>query len=163
MAAACANAVLDVVLEDGFLDRVIQMGNLIEKELTHLVSRYPSVITGIRGEGMMWGLKCGVPNGELVAKALDHGLLTVPAGDNVVRFLPPLIVDENHVREAMVIIEHCAQEFANMKTSPRHFLELKDIAAEELRRIIDMGTSFKRGESLDKKSKQLSGRACNDF
>ena len=112
LAAACANAVLDVVLEDGFLERVIKMGELIEKELTNLVLQYPKVIKSVRGKGMMWGLKCEVPNSEIVAKALDRGLLTVPAGENVVRFLPPLIADESHVREAVVIIEHCAQEFA---------------------------------------------------
>ena len=86
LAAACANAVLDVILEGGFLDHVVEMGHLVEAELEGLVSRYPSVIESVRGVGMMWG-GSGVPNGELVAKAFDHGLLTVPAGDNVVRFL----------------------------------------------------------------------------
>ena len=88
------------------------MGELIEKELTNLVLQYPKVIKSVRGKGMMWGLKCEVPNSEIVARALDRGLLTVPAGENVVRFLPPLIADESHVRDAVVIIEHCAQEFA---------------------------------------------------
>ena len=113
LAAACANAVLDVVLEDGFLDHVVEMGKLVESELNGVASRFPGVIESVRGVGMMWGMKCGVPNGELVAKAFDQGLLTVPAGDNIVRFLPPLIVDENHVREAVGIIETCAQEFAS--------------------------------------------------
>jgi len=47
----------------------------------------------------------------MVAKAFDHGVLTVPAGDNVVRFLPPLIVDETHIEEAVGAIEACAKEF----------------------------------------------------
>lgn len=111
LAAACANAVLDVVLEDGFLDHVVEMGKLVEAELNGIVSRFPGVIESVRGTGMMWGMKCAVPNSELVAKAFGKGLLTVPAGDNVVRFLPPLIVQENHVKEAVGIIEDCCKEF----------------------------------------------------
>lgn len=111
LAAACANAVLDVILEDGFLDRVVEMGNLVDAELKGVVSRNPDVIESARGTGMMWGMKCAVPNGELVAKAFDKGLLTVPAGDNVVRFLPPLIVEESHIKEAVGIVEACCAEF----------------------------------------------------
>ena len=111
LASACANAVLDVILEDGFLDQVVEMGKLVGEELNGLVSRQPGVIESVRGAGMMWGMKCVVPNGELVAKAFDKGLLTVPAGDNVVRFLPPLIVEESHVKEAVGIIEACCEEF----------------------------------------------------
>ncbi|MEE2995840.1 MAG: aspartate aminotransferase family protein [Pseudomonadota bacterium] len=113
LAAACANAVLDVVLGGGFLDHVLEMGRLVEAGLNRVVSRHPDVIQSVRGIGMMWGMKCVVPNGELVAKAFDHGLLTVPAGDNVVRFLPPLIVEENHIEEALTVIENCAQEFVS--------------------------------------------------
>jgi len=111
LAAACANAVLDVILEDGFLDHVVEMGKRVETELNDVASRYPNVIESVRGIGMMWGMKCVVPNGQMVAKAFDHGLLTVPAGDNVVRFLPPLIVDETHIEEAVGAIEACAKEF----------------------------------------------------
>ena len=111
LAAACANAVLDVILEDGFLYHVVEMGKRVETELNDVASRYPNVIESVRGIGMMWGMKCVVPNGQMVAKAFDHGLLTVPAGDNVVRFLPPLIVDETHIEEAVGAIEACAKEF----------------------------------------------------
>jgi len=111
LAAACANAVLDVILEDGFLDHVVEMGKRVETELNDVASRYPNVIESVRGIGMMWGMKCVVPNGQMVAKAFDRGLLTVPAGDNVVRFLPPLIVDETHIEEAVGAIEACAKEF----------------------------------------------------
>ena len=112
LAAACANAVLDTVLHDGFLDHVVEMGQMVEAELNGIATRYSQVIESVRGIGMMWGLKCGVSNGELVARAFDNGLLTVPAGDNVVRFLPPLIVEESHIREAVDVIEACARELA---------------------------------------------------
>jgi acetylornithine/N-succinyldiaminopimelate aminotransferase len=111
LAAACANAVLDVVLEDGFLNHVVEIGKFVETQLKDVISRNSGVIESVRGAGMMWGMKCAVPNSELVAKAFGMGLLTVPAGDNVVRFLPPLIVEENHIREAVGIIEACCAEF----------------------------------------------------
>ena len=113
LAAACANAVLDVLPEDGFLANVVKLGNLVNDELKRIVSDHPNVIESVRGTGMMWGMKCVVPNGDLVAKAFDHGLLTVPAGENVVRFLPPLIVTEEHIHEAVVIIDACCKELGS--------------------------------------------------
>lgn len=112
LAAACANAVLDVVLEKGFLEHVREMGNLIAVELSAVAGRHPGVLESIRGAGMMWGMKCVVPNMDLVGKAFDKGLLTVPAGENVVRFLPPLIIEESHVNEAVGIIEACCEELS---------------------------------------------------
>ena len=109
LAAAVSNAVLDVMLEQGFMSNVVEMGNLLQKELARVADRYPNVVTATRGLGLMLGIKCGVPNVELAAKALEHGLLTVVAGDNVLRMLPPLIVGEDHVREAVSLIERsCA-------------------------------------------------------
>ena len=113
LAAACANAVLDVLLEDGFLANVLEMGQLVNDELKRVIGDHSNVIESVRGAGMMWGMKCVVPNGDLVAKAFDHGLLTVPAGENVVRFLPPLIVTENHIHEAVGIIDACCKELGS--------------------------------------------------
>ena len=90
---------------------IIALRDYLGAELSGIASRHPKVVESARGTGLMWGMKCVVPNGELVAKAFDHGLLTVPAGDNVVRFLPPLIVEEAHVKEAVGIIEACCAEF----------------------------------------------------
>jgi acetylornithine/N-succinyldiaminopimelate aminotransferase len=110
LAAACANAVLDVLLEDGFLANVLKMGQLVNDELKRVIGDHSNVIESVRGAGMMWGMKCVVPNGDLVANAFDHGLLTVPAGENVVRFLPPLIVTQDHIHEAVGIIDACCKE-----------------------------------------------------
>ena len=110
LAAACANAVLDVVLEPSFLKRVVETGNLIEREITKIAADYPSIIQEIRGIGMMWGIRCVIPNMDLVKKAFEKNLLTVPAGENVVRFLPPLITREEHVQEAVEILESCCKE-----------------------------------------------------
>jgi acetylornithine/N-succinyldiaminopimelate aminotransferase len=67
------------------------------------------VIAEIRGEGLMLGIKCKVPNTQLVAAALEEKLLTIGAGDNVVRLIPPLILNEADVNEAIAKLEKAAQ------------------------------------------------------
>ena len=110
LASAVANAVLDVMLADGFFDHVVEMGNLMNTELAGVAERHPSVIESVRGVGLMWGMKCAMPNADLAAKAFEHGLLTVLAGDNVMRFLPPLIIEPAHIEEAVGILETCCGE-----------------------------------------------------
>ena len=110
LASAVANAVLDVMLADGFFDHVVEMGNLMNTELAGVAERHPSVIESVRGAGLMWGMKCAMPNADLAAKAFEHGLLTVLAGDNVMRFLPPLIIEPAHIEEAVGILETCCGE-----------------------------------------------------
>ena len=105
LAMAIGNAVLDVVLDDGFLDHVRDMSLQLKQSLASLSDRYPDVIEAVRGEGLLIGLKAKVPNGELVAQMREEGLLAVPAGDNVVRLLPPLNVTADEVRQAMDRIE----------------------------------------------------------
>ena len=105
LAMACANAVLDILLADGFLANVERMGRLLRARLEALVKRYPNILVDVRGAGLMLGIKCIVPNTEMVNKLRDAGLLTVGAGDNAVRVLPPLIVEEAHVEEALAILD----------------------------------------------------------
>ncbi len=100
LATTVAGAVLDVVLADGFLAHVARMGGLLRQRLAELEDRYPTIIEQARGEGLMYGLKTRVPNGDFAAAARAEGLLTVLAGDNVVRLLPPLTIDESHIAEA---------------------------------------------------------------
>jgi acetylornithine/N-succinyldiaminopimelate aminotransferase len=110
LATTIGGAVLDVVLEEGFLDRVARLGGLLRQRLAELEDRYPSIIETARGEGLMFGVKTRIPNGDFAAAARAEGLLTVLAGDNVVRLLPPLIIDENHIAEAMQRLEKaCAR------------------------------------------------------
>jgi acetylornithine/N-succinyldiaminopimelate aminotransferase len=108
LATACANAVLDILLADGFFANVERMGRLLRGRLEALVKRHPDVFVDLRGEGLMLGLKCVVPNTEMVNKLRAAGLLTVTAGDNTVRVLPPLIIDESHVEEALAILDKVA-------------------------------------------------------
>ena len=114
LAMAVANAVLDVVLAEGFLEGVRATAETLRGRLEELVARHPDLFEGIRGEGLMLGLKC-IPegaNGDLVKAAIAHGLLTVPAGDNVVRMVPPLIIDEGHIDQAVAILETAATDVA---------------------------------------------------
>lgn len=101
LAASVGAAVLDVVLAEGFMARVARLGALLRQRLAELEDRYPAIIEEVRGEGLMFGLRTRVPNGDLAAAARAEGLLTVLAGDNVVRLLPPLIIDEADIAEAV--------------------------------------------------------------
>ena len=100
LAMAVGNAVLDVVLADGFLDSVCDMGIRLKQNLAEIVDTFPDLYEQIRGEGLMLGLKCKVPNSDVLAAFRDEKLLTVAGGDNIIRFLPPLVVTEDEIRIA---------------------------------------------------------------
>lgn len=110
LAMAVGNAVLDVILEDGFLQHVNDVALVFRQGLEGLKDRYPEIIEAIRGEGLMLGIKARVPNVELVAAMRSEHLLSVPAGDNVVRLLPPLTVTAEEAREGLARIERAAEK-----------------------------------------------------
>jgi acetylornithine/N-succinyldiaminopimelate aminotransferase len=101
LAMAVGNAVLDVVLEKGFIERVAQTGLLLKQRLAEIRDRHPALIAEVRGEGLLLGMRVLVPNSDLVNACRDEGLLTVAAGENVVRLVPPLIVGEAEISAAM--------------------------------------------------------------
>lgn len=101
LAMAVANAVLDQVLADGFIEHVKDLGRTLRQKLARLADEHPDIIEGVRGEGLMLGIKCKVPNTDLVAAARSEHLLVVGAGDNTVRLLPPLNIGEHEVEEAI--------------------------------------------------------------
>jgi acetylornithine/N-succinyldiaminopimelate aminotransferase len=105
LAMAVGNAVLDVVLAPGFLDHVQRMGLLLKQRLAALKDRHPGVVAEIRGQGLLVGLRTHVPNTDVVAAARDRKLLTIAAGDNVVRLLPPLIVTEAEIAQAVEMLD----------------------------------------------------------
>lgn len=108
LAMAAANAVLDVMLEDGFLEHVQAVGRVMWDGLEGLVKRHPKVFAEARGAGLMLGLKCVVTNTDVMARARGEGLLVVAAGDNVVRILPPLIIGNAEAEEALAILDRVA-------------------------------------------------------
>ncbi len=110
LAMAAADTVLDVMAEPGFFPHVEQMATLLRGRLEETCARFPHVVEQIRGRGLMLGLKARIPNTELSAKLLANGLLTVGAGDNVVRLLPPLIIGEREIDEAIDILSRTFSE-----------------------------------------------------
>ncbi len=112
LAMAVGNAVLDIVLDEPFLAHVREIGAALQRRLALLAARFPGVIAEVRGMGLMLGLKCVIGNRTVVGKLLEGGLLSIPAGDNVVRLLPPLIIGEREVEEACRIIENACAELA---------------------------------------------------
>jgi acetylornithine/N-succinyldiaminopimelate aminotransferase len=105
LAMAVGNAVLDVMLAPGFFDHVAAMGLRLKQRLAALKDEHGAVIDEVRGQGLMLGVKCKVPNQLLVQRLAAERMLTVQAGDNVVRLLPPLIVGEAEIDEACAKID----------------------------------------------------------
>ncbi|KFG70055.1 aspartate aminotransferase family protein [Microvirga sp. BSC39] len=105
LAMAVGNAVLDVILAPGFLKEVERKGLLLKQRLAEVKDRHPGVIADVRGHGLMMGLRSVVPNTELVAAARAQKLLLIGAGDNVARILPPLIISDAEIGEAVNRIE----------------------------------------------------------
>ncbi len=99
LAMAVGETVLALITAPGFLARVSEASGRLRQRLEGLVAAFPDVLEGVRGEGLLLGLKCRASNAALVAKARDALLLSVPAGDNVVRILPPLIVSDAEIDE----------------------------------------------------------------
>lgn len=117
LAMAVGNAVLDVVLEDGFLQSVNDKALVAKQSLASVVDEFPDVFEDVRGTGLMLGLKCKMPNTDVNAALRGEHLLAVPAGDNVIRLLPPLTTSEEDIREAVNRIHEAAAKLrsANAK------------------------------------------------
>ncbi len=110
LAMAVGNAVLDVVLGEGFLQHVRDVALVFRQGLASLKDRYPDVIDDIRGDGLMIGIKAKVPAGDLLQAIRNEKLLGVMAGDNVVRLLPPLVTRAEEAREGLARIEKAAEK-----------------------------------------------------
>jgi acetylornithine/N-succinyldiaminopimelate aminotransferase len=116
LAVAAANAVLDVMLKPGFFEHVRKMSLLLKQKLAAVIDRHPAVLAEVRGEGLLIGVKAVVPSADLVTALREQHLLTVGAGDNVVRLLPPLIVNEAEIEEAVQRLDRaCAALSANQQ------------------------------------------------
>lgn len=112
LAMAVGNAVLDVVLAPGFLEEVQRKVLLFRQRLAEIKDRHPSVVREIRGEGLLIGLAAAVPNDKLVTALREEKMLVVGAGDNVVRLLPPLIINATEIAEAMDRLDRAVSRLA---------------------------------------------------
>jgi len=119
LAMAAGNAVLDVVLAPGFLDRVRRTAILFKQRLAELKDRHPAVIAEVRGEGLLLGLRALTPSAELVDELRAEKLLTAASGENVVRLLPPLIIGQAEIAEAVAMIDRACTRIARAHDQPR--------------------------------------------
>jgi len=110
LATAVGQAVIELMSQPGFLERVVERGALLQERLGDLVERHGAVFDQVRGVGLLLGLHCAVPQGEVIATLRRLGLLVVAAGDNVIRLLPPLIIEPHHIDEALTLLERAAVE-----------------------------------------------------
>jgi acetylornithine/N-succinyldiaminopimelate aminotransferase len=108
LAMAVGNAAIDLATAPGFLDHVNKVANYLNQQLGALVAGHPVIFEAVRGQGLMLGLKMKVPNGDFIAAARDAGLVVLPAGDNVVRLLPPLTLSEEEAREGVALMSKAA-------------------------------------------------------
>jgi len=109
LACAAANAVLDIILAPGFLAEIDATARSLWHGLVTLTENYPSVFTEARGAGLIVGLKCAVPNMDVQNAALRENLLTVAAGDNVLRLVPPLIIRQPEIDDALARLDRTAR------------------------------------------------------
>jgi acetylornithine/N-succinyldiaminopimelate aminotransferase len=111
LAMAAGQAVFDVVLEPGFLDHVQRMGERLRGALEQMIPNHDGLFESVRGLGLMLGVKMKTDSRAFVTYLREHGLLTVAAGDNVMRVLPPLIVEEAHIAEFVERLSEAARGY----------------------------------------------------
>ncbi len=111
LAMAAGEAILDVLLEESFLPRVRETGERLRQALEQMIPNYDHLFEEVRGVGLMLGVKLKVDSHPFVAHLRKHGLLTVAAGDNVVRILPPLIIEESHIRAFVDRLSTAARDY----------------------------------------------------
>jgi len=108
LAMTVANAVLDVVLDKSFLPHVEKMGKYLRSRVEQVVKKHPAVFKSVNGIGLMQGIVCVVDCGKMMNQLYSEGMLTVVAGNNNVRLLPPLNIEESHVDEAVACLDRAA-------------------------------------------------------
>ncbi len=116
LACAVGGAVMDIVATEDFLADVRARAGLLRQKLEGLVASHPEVFEGVRGLGLMLGLKCKALNMDVVNAGYQAGVITVPAADNVIRLLPPLNISEDDISEALARLEKAADSVAKAET-----------------------------------------------
>ena len=158
LATSAGNAVLDVILSDGFVDHVARMGKLLHQGLMELQKTgTPASLPKSAAKASCSASRRASRCNDFVAAALAEKLILIPAADNVARLLPPLIIGEAEIAEGLARLERDGgaarrQDFAapgsrrmtaDSAVGPRHFLDLPEIPAAELRRILDAALAIK--------------------
>ncbi len=170
LAMAAGNAVIDVVTGEGFLDRVKHSGLLFKQKLAELKDRHASVLAEVRGEGLLMGLRMVPPVGEMVDALRAENMITVAAGDNVVRLLPPLIINDQEIDEAVARVDRACTRLEQTQrgrqagsgvmtgNGVRHFLDLIDIPKPVLAGLIDNSRAMKAERAKGVRHSPLAGK-----
>jgi acetylornithine/N-succinyldiaminopimelate aminotransferase len=108
---AAGEAVLDVILEPGFFEHVREMGDRLRGALEQMLPNHDHLFEGVRGRGLMLGIKMKTDSKAFVAYLRTKGLLTVAAADDVVRVLPPLNIEESHITEFVEGLSAAARDY----------------------------------------------------
>jgi len=109
LACAAGNAVLDVILAPGFLEGVQRKGAMLRAGLEQIARDFPTVFEDVRGLGLLLGMKCAMPQGEVQAACVAQGLMAITAGDNVLRLAPPLVVTESDIEQGLAMLRRAAE------------------------------------------------------
>jgi acetylornithine/N-succinyldiaminopimelate aminotransferase len=117
LAMAVSNKAIDMILAPGFLDHVNKIANYLHQQLGALVAGHPDMFESVRGQGLMIGVKMKTPSADFIAAARANGLVVLPAGDNVVRLLPPLTLSEDEAREGMELLNKTASQLDAQKAA----------------------------------------------
>ncbi len=113
LACAGANVVLDTIVNDGLLQHVEEVGAYLRKGLEELKEAYPSLITEVRGMGLIQGMQLTKPGRDIVNRCLDYGLIINCTVGTVLRFVPPLIIEKQHVDELISVLKKVLPEFVD--------------------------------------------------
>ena len=117
LAMAVGNVAIDMILEPGFLDHVNKVANYMHQQLGALTAAHPDVFESVRGQGLMIGLKMKPSCADFITAARANGLIVLPAGDNVVRLLPPLTLSEAEAREGIELLNKTASQMEAQKAA----------------------------------------------
>ena len=112
LACAAGNAVLDIITGPGFLDDVVAKGKRLRAGTEQLVRDFPTLFENARGLGLLQGIKCIVPAGEVQAACTAEGLMAITAGENTLRLAPPLVVTESEIDQALGMLRQAATKVA---------------------------------------------------
>lgn len=112
LGCAVGCAVLDIVSDPAFLDDVNRKAGLLRQKLEGLIAAHPDVFEKVRGSGLMLGIKCKAPCGDVVASGYENEVITVPAADNTIRLLPPLTLTDDEIAEAVARLDKAAEAIA---------------------------------------------------
>ena len=117
LGTACGNAVLDIVADEAFLEAVTQKALRFRQHLAELQDVFPDLIEGLRGKGLLTGIKLKVSNADVGRACFEQGLLTVAAGDNVLRLIPPLIITDEEISDGVNRLRAALTEVRKAETS----------------------------------------------